>query len=147
MNTVYDIIDNYGYSDYEYLNEVLDYAIKKLKIDNSIFDIIFIDDEEMHKLNKEYRGIDRTTDVLSFALNDNKHIDAFINSLGDIFISIPKMQAQAKEYGHSEKRELSFLVCHGLLHLLGYDHTRSIEDEKIQFGKQEEYLNDLNITR
>ena len=95
MNTVYDIIDKYGYNDYDYLNEVLDYAINKLNINNSIFDIIFIDDEEMHKLNKEYRGIDRTTDVLSFALNDNKHIDNDINSLGDIFIYIPKMKSQA----------------------------------------------------
>ncbi len=145
MNTVYDIIDNYGYSDYEYLNEVLDYAIKKLNIDNSIFDIIFIDDEEMHKLNKEYRGIDRTTDVLSFALNDNKHIDAFINSLGDIFISIPKMKSQAIEYGHSEKRELSFLALHGLLHLLGYDHTLGKKEEEEMFGLQKEILSELGI--
>ena len=145
MNTVYDIIDNYGYSDYEYLNEVLDYAIKKLNIDNSIFDIIFIDDEEMHKLNKKYRGIDRTTDVLSFALNDNKHIDAFINSLGDIFISIPKMKSQAEEYGHSEKRELSFLALHGLLHLLGYDHTLGKKEEEEMFGLQKEILSELGI--
>ena len=145
MNTVYDIIDNYGYSDYEYLNEVLDYAIKKLKIDNSIFDIIFIDDEEMHKLNKEYRGIDRTTDVLSFALNDNKHIDTFINSLGDIFISIPKMKSQAIEYGHTEKRELSFLALHGLLHLLGYDHTLGKKEEEEMFGLQKEILSELGI--
>ena len=67
--------------------------------------------------------------------------------LGDIFVSIPKMKAQAEEYGHSEKRELSFLVCHGLLHLLGYDHTRSEEEEKLQFGLQDEILNDLGITR
>lgn len=145
MNTVYDIIDNYGYNDYEYLNEVLDYAIKKLDIKNSIFDIIFIDDEEMHKLNKEYRGIDRTTDVLSFALNDNKHIDTFINSLGDIFISIPKMKSQAEEYGHSEKRELSFLALHGLLHLLGYDHTLGKKEEEEMFGLQKEILNELGI--
>lgn len=145
MNTVYDVIDNYGYNDYEYLNEVLDYAIKKLDIKNSIFDIIFIDDEEMHKLNKEYRGIDRTTDVLSFALNDNKHIDAFVNSLGDIFISIPKMKSQAEEYGHSEKRELSFLALHGLLHLLGYDHTLSKKEEEEMFGLQKEILNELGI--
>lgn len=145
MNTVYDIIDNYGYNDYEYLNEVLDYAINKLDIKNSIFDIIFIDDEEMHKLNKEYRGIDRTTDVLSFALNDNKHIDAFVNSLGDIFISIPKMKSQAEEYGHSEKRELSFLALHGLLHLLGYDHTLGKKEEEEMFGLQKEILNDLGI--
>lgn len=145
MNTVYDIIDNYGYDNYDYLNEVLDYAIKKLDIKNSIFDIIFIDDEEMHKLNKEYRGIDRTTDVLSFALNDNKHIDAFINSLGDIFISIPKMKSQALEYGHSEKRELSFLTLHGLLHLLGYDHTLGKKEEEEMFGLQKEILNELGI--
>ena len=145
MNTVYDIIDNYGYSDYDYLNEVLDYAIKKLNIDNSIFDIIFIDDEEMHKLNKEYRGIDRTTDVLSFALNDNKHIDAIVNSLGDIFISIPKMKSQAEEYGHSEKRELSFLALHGLLHLLGYDHTLGKKEEEEMFGLQKEILSELGI--
>lgn len=145
MNTVYDIIDNYGYNDYEYLNEVLDYAINKLDIKNSIFDIIFIDDEEMHKLNKEYRGIDRTTDVLSFALNDDKHIDAIVNSLGDIFISIPKMKSQAEEYGHSEKRELSFLALHGLLHLLGYDHTLGKKEEEEMFGLQKEILNDLGI--
>ena len=145
MNTVYDIIDNYGYNDYEYLNKVIDYAIKKLDIKNSIFDIIFIDDEEMHKLNKEYRGIDRTTDVLSFALNDNKHIDAFVNSLGDIFISIPKMKSQAEEYGHSEKRELSFLALHGLLHLLGYDHTLGKKEEEKMFGLQKEILNELGI--
>ena len=145
MNTVYDIIDNYGYNYYEYLNEVIDYAIKKLDIKNSIFDIIFIDDEEMHKLNKEYRGIDRTTDVLSFALNDNKHIDAFVNSLGDIFISIPKMKSQAEEYGHSEKRELSFLALHGLLHLLGYDHTLGKKEEEKMFGLQKEILNELGI--
>ena len=119
MNNEYDIIDNYGYKDYDYLNDVINYTLKKMNVNNSVFDIIFINDEEMHKLNKEYRGIDRTTDVLSFALNDNKHIDAVINSLGDIFISIPKMISQSKDYNHSEKRELSFLTIHGILHLLG----------------------------
>ena len=142
--TEYEIIDNFGYSDYDYLKEVIDYAIRKLNIKKSLFDIIFISDEEMHKLNKEYRGIDRTTDVLSFALNDNKHINPIINSLGDIFISIPKMKSQAIEYGHSEKRELSFLVVHGLLHLLGYDHMKK-NDEEIMFGLQKEILNDLGI--
>lgn len=126
MNTVYDIIDNYGYEKYDYLSEVLDYAIKKLNVLNSVFDVILVDDEEMHELNKKYRGIDRTTDVLSFALNDNKHIETEVISLGDIFISIPKMKSQAIEYGHSEKRELSFLALHGLLHLLGYDRSRYV---------------------
>lgn len=144
MNTEYEIIDNYGYSDYDYLYNVIDYTINKLNIKDSIFDIVFIDDEEMHKMNKEYRGIDRTTDVLSFALNDNKHIESVINSLGDIFISIPKMKSQAVEYGHSEKRELSFLTLHGILHLLGYDHIEK-NDEEIMFNLQKEILNDLGI--
>lgn len=144
MNTEYEIIDNYGYKDYDYLNNVISYVIKKFNIKKSIFDIIFISDEEMHKLNKKYRGIDKTTDVLSFALNDNNHINPIINSLGDIFISIPKMKSQALEYNHSEKRELSFLTVHGILHLLGYDHMNE-SDEKIMFGLQKEILNDLGI--
>ena len=144
MTVEYEIIDNYGYKDYDYLNEVIEYTMNKLDVKKSLFDIIFIDDEEMHKLNKEYRGIDRTTDVLSFALNDNKHINPILNSLGDIFISIPKMKEQAKEYGHSEKRELSFLVVDGMLHLLGYDHMEP-SDEEVMFGLQKEILEELGI--
>lgn len=144
MNTEYEIIDNYGYKDYDYLNNVIEHVINKLNINKSIFDIIFIDDIEMQQLNKEYRGIDKTTDVLSFALNDNKHINPILNSLGDIFISIPKMKSQAIEYGHSEMRELSFLTVHGILHLLGYDHMEK-EDEEIMFGLQKEILDDLGI--
>lgn len=145
MNTNYDIIDNYGYDNYDYLYEVVDYTIKKMNIKNSVFCIIFIDDEEMHRMNKEYRNIDRTTDVLSFALNDNSHIKTEINSLGDIFISIPKMKSQALEYNHSEKRELSFLTVHGILHLLGYDHTLGKKEEEEMFGLQKEILNELGI--
>ncbi len=145
MNTNYDIIDNYGYDNYDYLYEVIDYTIKKMNIKNSVFCIIFIDDEEMHRMNKEYRNIDRTTDVLSFALNDNSHIKTEINSLGDIFISIPKMKSQALEYNHSEKRELSFLTVHGILHLLGYDHTLGKKEEEEMFGLQKEILNELGI--
>ena len=144
MSVEYDIIDNYGYSDYQYLDEVIKYTMNKLKVENSVFAIIFIDNDEMHSMNKEYRGIDRTTDVLSFALNDNKHIDTVINSLGDIFISIPEMKRQAVEYGHSEKRELSFLAVHGMLHLLGYDHMEK-NDEEIMFGLQKEILDELGI--
>ena len=145
MNTNYDIINNYGYDNYDYLYEVIDYTIKKMNIKNSVFCIIFIDDEEMHRMNKEYRNIDRTTDVLSFALNDNSHIKTEINSLGDIFISIPKMKSQALEYNHSEKRELSFLTVHGILHLLGYDHTLGKKEEEEMFGLQKEILNELGI--
>lgn len=145
MNTNYDIIDNYGYDNYDYLYEVINYTIKKMNIKNSVFCIIFIDDEEMHRMNKEYRNIDRTTDVLSFALNDNSHIKTEINSLGDIFISIPKMKSQALDYKHSEKRELSFLTVHGILHLLGYDHTLGKKEEEEMFDLQKEILNELGI--
>ena len=141
---MYEIIDEYGYKDYEYLYDVIDYVIDKFDIKESIFDIIFIDDEKMHEMNLNYRGIDRTTDVLSFALNDNKRIDTKINVLGDIYISIDKMKSQAIDYGHSERRELSFLTVHGILHLLGYDHMNA-SDEKIMFSLQKEILENLGI--
>lgn len=145
MNT-YDIIDEFGYKeDYTYLNEVIEHTLEVENVKNANFSVIFIDDEKMHELNKMYRNIDRTTDVLSFALEDNQTIELPIRELGDIFISIPKMIEQAKEYEHSKKRELSFLVVHGLLHLLGYDHTISEEQEKLQFGLQDKILNDLDI--
>ena len=146
MKNEYDIIDEFGFKeDYSYLNEVIEHTLEVENVTNAVFSIIFIDDEQMHEMNKTYRGIDSTTDVLSFALEYNQTIELPIRELGDIFISIPKMKEQAKEYGHSEKRELSFLVVHGLLHLLGYDHTISEEEEKKQFGLQDEILNDLNI--
>lgn len=142
----YEIVNEYNYKgDYSYLNDVIDHTLDKLNINNVIFSVIFIDDEKMHEMNREYRNIDRTTDVLSFALEDNNRITTEIRQLGDVFISIPKMIEQAREYNHSEKRELSFLTCHGLLHLLGYDHTKSKEEEEKQFKLQDEILNDLKI--
>ncbi len=142
----YNIIDEFGYNDYSYLDELLELAIKKLDTDG-LFSITFIDDEKMHEMNLNYRGVNRTTDVLSFALNDKEeNYVSEINLLGDIFISIPKMKSQALEYGHSEKRELSFLCIHGLLHLLGYDHMVE-EDEKVMFNLQEEVLRDAGIEK
>lgn len=142
----FDIIDEFGCDfNYDYLDEVINHTLNKMEVKNANLSIIFIDDDTMHKYNLEYRGIDSTTDVLSFALEDNQGYKTEIRQLGDIFISIPKMRMQAVEYKYSEKRELSFLVVHGLLHLLGYDHTRSEEEEKIQFGLQDEILNELNI--
>lgn len=143
----YEIIDEFGYTeDFTYLYDLLDLAVKKLDVDG-IFSITFINDEEIHKMNLEYRGIDRPTDVLSFAFNDvEDNYDMVVNVLGDIFISIPKMISQAKEYEHSEKRELSFLCIHGLLHLLGYDH-QTLEEEKVMFDLQKEVLEDANITK
>lgn len=141
----FDVIDKVNYKDYEYLYDLLEFALEKLNIENSTFSVILTDDEEVHYLNKTYRNIDRTTDVLSFALNDNGAFPGPINVLGDIFISIPKMKEQAIEYSHSEKRELSFLALHGLLHLLGYDHTKGPKEEEEMFGLQKEILNEKGI--
>lgn len=143
----YDIESNGLYKDYDYLYEVLDYTLEHEKIANAIFSIIFVEDEEIHKLNRDYRGVDRITDVISFAFEDNEDIVYNdIRVLGDIYICIPQMKRQAVDYGHSEKRELSFLAVHGLLHLLGYDHMTK-EDEQKMFSLQELILNDKNIKR
>ena len=144
----YKIIDEYGCDfDYSYLNKIIDKTLEMENVLSSNFAIVFIDDEKMHELNKNYQGIDRTTDVLSFAFEDNNKICYNIRQLGEIYVSIPKMVSQAKEYGHSEKRELAFLVVHGLLHLLGYDHTLGIEEEKVMFEKQELVLNEFEETK
>lgn len=143
----FEITDNYGYEDYEYLNDVLTFVLKHEKVKNAIFSVIFVDDNEIHKINKEYRKIDRITDVISFAFEDNNEL-VYNNFrlLGDIYICIPQMKRQAIEYGHSEKRELSFLAVHGLLHLLGYDHMTE-EEEKEMFSLQELILDEQNIKR
>ena len=114
---------------------------------NAIFTIIFVTPEEIHELNKQYRGVDRVTDVISFALEDAHDVSLTdVRVLGDIYICIDRMKEQALEYGHSETRELSFLTVHGLLHLLGYDHQTK-EDEEVMFGLQRKILSDLNINR
>ncbi len=126
---------------------VIDIAIKKLKLKNIEFNIILVDNEYIHKINKEYRGIDRETDVISFALEDDESFPEMETKvLGDIYISIDKAKSQAIEYGHSFKRELCFLAVHGFLHINGYDHMNE-EDEKIMFGLQEEILNEAKINR
>ncbi len=143
----YTIVDNNLYENYEYLNEVLDYTLSHEKVKNAIFSIVFVGDEEIHKINKQYRQVDRITDVISFAFEDNENIMYNdIRMLGDIYICIPQMKRQAKDFGHSEKRELSFLAVHGLLHLLGYDHMTK-EEEKNMFSLQELILDDKNIKR
>ncbi len=130
------------------VRRVIDIAIKHQKLDNLEFNIIIVDNEYIHKINREYRGIDRPTDVISFALEDNKDfVEVDHRVLGDIYISIDKARSQAEEYGHSFKREICFLAVHGFLHLLGYDHVNSKEEEKVMFGLQEEILNEADIKK
>ena len=129
------------------LKGLLDYALSYLKLNNVEFNIIIIDNPRIHEMNKEYRGVDRETDVITFALEDHKDIEfEDLRLLGDVYISIDKARSQAKDYGHSLKREISFLAIHGLLHLLGYDHMNP-EDEKVMFGLQDEILDSYGIKR
>ncbi len=128
------------------VHEVLIHGLKKLKIDEAIFNVIIVDNSYIHNLNKEYRGIDRETDVITFALEDDKTFNPDVRILGDVYISIDKAKSQSEEYGHSLLRELSFLAVHGMLHLLGYDHMKK-EDEEVMFKLQDEILEEMNIRR
>lgn len=131
----------------EIIENLLNYAIEHEKLDNLEFSVIVVDNEKIHELNKEFRGIDRPTDVITFALEDNEDFPMMdTRVLGDIYISLDKAKGQAVEYGHSFLRELAFLSIHGFLHLLGYDHMKE-DEEKIMFGKQEEILDGFGIKR
>ena len=113
---------------------------------NYFTDVTIVNDEEIHKINREYRKVDRPTDVISFAFLDDKNEipqkDGSPICLGEIIISYERAEAQAKEYGHSLLREMSFLFLHGMLHLLGYDHM-SKEQEIVMFKLQDEILGGL----
>lgn len=129
------------------IDKLISFALNYLNIENAVLNIIIVDNETIHKINKEYRNIDRPTDVISFALEDNKDfIDIGYRILGDIYISIEKVREQSINYNHSFLRELSFLSIHGLLHLLGYDHMNE-EDEKEMFELQELILNEFGIKK
>ena len=110
-------------------------------IDDYEVSVSFVGDEEIHELNRDYRGVDRTTDVLSFPMDDE-----FTNMLGDIVININKVIEQAKEYGHSEKREISYLTVHSTLHLMGFDHEEE-EDKKEMRAVEDRVMENLEISR
>ncbi len=133
--------------DIEFLKDLAKKTLKYMDVENAIMNIIIVSTDKIHSINKEYRGIDRPTDVISFALeDDNTFIKTDYRVLGDIYICLDKVVEQAKEYGHSFKREISFLTVHGILHLLGYDHMNK-DDERIMFGLQEAILNEFGIQR
>ena len=147
MEVVFD--NPYG-KDFDWLEgrytEIAKVAFSYLNIkENYEVDVSLVDDETIHQVNRDYRNVDRVTDVISFAFNDDKDPKDQINSLdvqkmlGEILICLPQAKRQAAEIGNSLERELSFLFTHGLLHLLGYDHMTS-EDEAIMFPLQEKIL-------
>ena len=116
--------------------------------DNYEVSLSFVDNKEIHELNREYRGVDRVTDVLSFTLlsDDFEDVELEEESLGDIVVSLERALEQSIEYNHSFEREVCFLICHSMFHLLGYDHDTD-ENTKEMREKEEHILNKLNITR
>ncbi len=127
------------------------YTVSELyELNNAEVSITFTDNEHIHEINRDYRNVDRPTDVISFALNegDEPEIEggAPINVLGDIIISVEKAIEQAKDYGHSIEREVAFLTVHGMLHLLGYDHIE--EDDRKEMRREEDFVMEkLGINR
>jgi probable rRNA maturation factor len=128
-----------------YLNTIVLKTVETLHIDAQLaLSLILIDDDAMHRMNMEYRGVDRSTDVISFAMEEGEAdlIASDIREIGDVFINVDAIRNQAADYGHSLKREFCFLFTHGLLHLLGYDHMHA-EDEKEMNSLQESILNEI----
>ncbi|MGG3161784.1 rRNA maturation RNase YbeY [Geobacillus stearothermophilus] len=151
-----DFIDETGEVTAEQL-EMLEQLLREAAASENVPDgaevgVSFVDNERIRLMNRDYRGKDAPTDVLSFALEEEGEGEVDIIGadmplvLGDIVISIPKAKEQAEEYGHSFMRELGFLAVHGFLHLLGYDHETE-EEERVMFAKQEEILTRFGLTR
>lgn len=132
-----NLFNNYGQFDLDY--ESIIAAVEKQFPGPEEASLILVGSEEIHSLNKEFRNVDRPTDVLSFEGEEE-------NYLGDIFICVEKVFSQAQEYGHGPEREFAFLLVHGLLHLQGYDHGTP-EEEKTMIQRQEEILKAMNYRR
>ncbi len=153
-----EIIDDIGSGEScefcELLENVAVFSGEKM-LGHSDFEVTvtLTDGETIRQINNEHRGIDSETDVLSFPLWDVRlgeepfeNPDTGCIMLGDIIISLPRLKEQAEEYGHSEKREAAYLLIHGMLHLLGYDHMEDNEKQEMR-AKEEELLSELKITR
>ena len=149
-----DIKENIIYG--ETVKKVLEKCFQEEGLENSnlLITVTFTTPENIRKINKEYRNIDKATDVLSFPMFERDEIQNMIKKqefehedmLGDLVISVEKVKEQAEEYGHSFERELSYMVVHGFYHLMGYDHIKE-EDKKEMRPKEEKILSDLKISR
>lgn len=142
-------IDNFENNYEQDFTAIIEQALKTLEIEDDVeVSCVLVDDERIHEINREYRHIDRSTDVISFAMEDNDqfYVEGMPRTLGDIFVSVDHAKKQAEEYGHSLRREMCFLFTHGILHLLGYDHMTD-EQEKEMFDLQDEILGALSIER
>lgn len=149
-----DLEENEKYE--QTISKVLEkcFQVEKLPIDKLLVSVLLTTPENIKIFNKQYRNIDKPTDVLSFPMFEQQEIDQMVQQdkwdyediLGDMVISIPQVEIQAKEYGHTIERELSYMVVHSFYHLMGYDHIQE-EDKKIMRPKEEYVLNELGITR
>ena len=149
-----DVEENRNYE--ELIETVVDMCFKTEKLEklNLYISITLTVPSEIRKINKEYRNIDKETDVLSFPMFEKEELDEIISNqnneipetIGDIIISVERVEEQAKEYGHSFERELAYMVVHGFYHLMGYDHIQE-EDKKVMRAKEENVLNLLKINR
>ena len=139
------------------IGQVIEKCFKEEELENLnlYISITLTTPTNIRKLNKQYREIDKETDVLSFPMFEKKEIEEIVSkqkkmlieeTIGDIIISIDRVKEQAKDYGHSFERELSYMIVHGFYHLMGYDHIQE-EDKKIMRAKEEKVLNDLKILR
>ena len=152
MNVILDVDDGIAVDD-ELKQSIIDAAAKVMQmydVPNVEVSITLTDVDFIHRLNKKYRGIDRPTDVLSFALDESVEPDIEggpdVDAIGDIIISMERAREQAGEYGHSIKRETVFLTVHGMLHLLGYDHME--EQDRLEMeAEQRHVMNELGIPR
>ncbi|CAI2679569.1 MULTISPECIES: rRNA maturation RNase YbeY [Lactobacillaceae] len=139
------------------VEDVLQFASKALDLkDNTEMSVTFVNNDEIKEINSKYRGVDRATDVISFAIEDGDDDFPLImddemaaeipENIGDIFVSIDKVAEQAEFLDHSYERELGFLVVHGFLHLNGYDHMKQ-EDEDVMFPLQRKIMDDYGLKR
>ena len=138
------------------INLVIDkcFSVEKLEKLNLYISITLTTPEEIRKINNEFRNIDKETDVLSFPMFEKIELDEMVQAgkneipetIGDVIVSIERVQEQAKEYGHGFERELAYMVVHGFYHLMGYDHMVE-EDKVVMRAKEENVLNKLNIIR
>ena len=130
-------------TDDAYINDiknVIKIGFDKICNETAYVSVVVVDKEKIHEINRIYRNVDRVTDVISFAFEDNEGITPDgVRILGEIYLCIDKAKEQAREYGHSDKREICYLAIHGLLHLLGYNHEK-VEDKNIMREKEEEIL-------
>lgn len=155
---IYDKTNN-GVSDKDtsLVQDVLEYAGKYLDLkENTEMSVTFVNNDKIKDINKEYRGVDRATDVISFAIEDgdddfplimdDEMANEIPENIGDIFVSIDKVAEQAEFLNHSYERELGFLVVHGFLHLNGYDHMDP-EDEAVMFPLQRKIMDSYGLKR